>query len=103
MIWVSKKSERGPLPCNGWLCSGLIMDPANRTPRVEIRKRKTFVFNTSSNAVMNPKKNAIRPFGVTVTNCAPNTHDTGNAVRKRTTREGERYNIKFRGRAKRFG
>ena len=50
--------------------------------------------------MMNPKKNVIRHVDITVTNCAPNTHDTGNAVRKRTTREGERYNIKVTGNAK---
>ena len=76
---------------------------ANREPRVEARKRKTLVFKASSRAVMIPKKNAIRPVDVTFTNCAPNTSDTENAVRIRTTKADERYNIKFRGRAKRFG
>ena len=98
---VNTNSERGPLPCNGWLCSGLIMDPANRTPRIEIRKRKTFVFKTSSHTVMNPKKNAIRPADVVFTNCAPRTCDTESAIRKRTTKADERYDIKFTGRTKR--
>ena len=70
------KSERSPLPCNGWLCSGLMTDPANRAPRVETGKRKTFVFTTSSRAVMNPGKNAMKPVDVTFTNCAPKTSDT---------------------------
>ena len=70
MVWVNTKSERGPLPCNDWLCSGLMTDPANRAPRVETRKRKTFAFKMSSCAVMNPKKNVMRHVDVMVTNCA---------------------------------
>ena len=103
MVWVNKESVRGPLPCNDWLDSGLIMEPASRAPRVETRKRRTFFFKTSSCAAMNPKKNVMKPVGVTFTNCAPNTSDTENAVRKRITKADERYNIKFRGRAKWFG
>ena len=100
MVWVNKESVRGPLPCNDWLDSGLITDPANRTPRVVARKRKMFVFKTSSRAVMSPKKNVIRHVGVTFTNCALNTNDTESAVRKRATKVDERYNMKVRVRAK---
>ena len=51
---------------------------------------------------MNPYKNVIRHVDAIVTNCAPNTHDTENAVRTRKIKADERYNIEVTGRAKRF-
>ena len=78
------------------------MELANRAPRVEARKRKTFVFKTSSRAVMNPKKNAMKPVDVTFTNCAPNTSDTKQRSSDMKTKVDERYNIEVTGRAKRL-
>ena len=97
---LSKEIIRSPLPCSDWLDCGLIMDPANRAPRVETRKRKTFVFKTSSREVMSSGKTDIRQDSVTFTICAPRTDATANIIRKRATEADERYNIKVTGNAK---